>query len=82
MIKNLPSLALTALLVACAQTGNPAPSGNVTASVFDENEALTRYEEAYAVAMERCLDLRGDDRKACLKAARGEARKAIAAQKK
>jgi hypothetical protein len=82
MIKNLPSLALTALLVACAQTSNPTPPASVTASVFDENETLTRYEEAYSVAMERCLDLRGEDRKVCLKAARSEARKAIAAQKK
>jgi hypothetical protein len=82
MTKNLSSLALTALLVACAQTGTPPPPANVTASVFDENEALTKYEEAYADAMEKCMDLSGDARKACLKAARAEARKAVAVPKK
>jgi hypothetical protein len=82
MIKNLFGLAAATLLVACVQTAQPEPARRVEPAAFDENDALTKYEEAYAMAMERCLDLRGDERKACLKEARLEARRAVSRSKK
>jgi hypothetical protein len=81
MIKRLFGLTAIALIAACAQTA-PEPVNKIHTSAFDENDALSKYEEAYAVAMERCLDLRGDERKVCLKAARQEARRSIGASSK
>lgn len=78
MIKILLSLAAASLLGACAQMGAAAPIGKEHISAFDENDSLDKYEQAYAAAMEKCLDMRGDERKACLADARLQARKAIA----
>ena len=78
MIKILIGLAIAASLGACAQMGEPAPISKDHVSALDENDALDQYEQAYAAAMEKCLDMRGDERKACLADARLQARRAIA----